>query len=106
MSIYLFKPFFVFVFGLLVINSSGHNRVYYVDQLNGNDSNSGKKPQKAWATISKINNTGFRAGDKILFCGGQIFQGTPEQKEILRIAEERFQPVKEDIEKQLQEFYK
>lgn len=49
--------------------------MYYIDQLNGDDTNSGKSPRKAWATISKINTAVFRAGDKILFCGGQIFLG-------------------------------
>lgn len=76
MDFYLFKPLFVFIFGLLVLNSGGNSRMFYIDQLNGNDSNSGKRPRKAWASISTINTNEFRAGDKILFCGGQTFRGT------------------------------
>jgi hypothetical protein len=35
----------------------------------------------------------------------EAIKGTPEQKEILKIAQERFEPVRKDIEKQFQEFY-
>lgn len=75
MDFYMFKTFFVFIFGLLVLNSFGNRRVYYVDQINGDDANSGKSRRKAWATISKVNESVFQAGDKILFCGGQTFNG-------------------------------
>lgn len=49
---------------------------YYVDQKKGDDSNTGGSHKNAWATIEKVNSMDFRAGDKILFCGGQIFEGT------------------------------
>lgn len=61
---------------MLMMNSIGNTRTCYIDQINGNDSNSGFKPEDSWATISKINNSEFLAGDTILFCGGQTFDGT------------------------------
>lgn len=44
---------------------------YYVDALNGNDSNSGLSESLAWRTISKVNSMKFVAGDRILFNRGQ-----------------------------------
>ncbi len=62
---------------------SGGANTYYIDNLTGNDSNSGKRPRKAWATISKVNESGFRAGDRILFRGGQAFEGTVHLKNLV-----------------------
>lgn len=43
---------------------------YYVDASGGNDSNSGQSSTSAWKTLSKVNNTTFSAGDRILLkCG-------------------------------------
>jgi hypothetical protein len=75
-----FKPFFVFIFCLLILNSGGNNRVYYIDQLNGNNANSGTNPDSAWATISKLVEIEIQPGDSILFHGGQIFEGTIQLK--------------------------
>jgi hypothetical protein len=75
-----FKPFFVFIFCLLILNSGGNNRVYYIDQLNGNNANSGTNPDSAWATISKLVEIEIQPGDSILFHAGQIFEGTIQLK--------------------------
>lgn len=75
-----FKPFFVFIFCFLIFNSGGNNRVYYIDQLYGNDSNTGTSSDSAWASISKLNEIETQPGDSILFCGGQVFQGTIQLK--------------------------
>ena len=48
---------------------------YYIDDLNGNDQNSGKSESAAWKSLEKINNTEFSAGDKILFKSGGIWNG-------------------------------
>ena len=47
---------------------------YYVDDINGNDTNSGKSEGSAWKSLDKINSTEFSAGDKILLkeSGAQI----------------------------------
>jgi hypothetical protein len=47
---------------------------YYID-INGNDSNSGTSPSSPWATIGKVNASIFKAGESILFQGGQTFNG-------------------------------
>ena len=48
---------------------------YYVSPA-GNDSNAGTSAQQAWKTINKVNVTTFKAGDSILFEGGQTFRGS------------------------------
>ncbi len=69
------KSFFFYIPVLMVLVSCSHSRVYYVDQVNGNDANSGLNPRNAWATLSKVNQTEFLPGEKILLHGGQVFQG-------------------------------
>jgi uncharacterized protein YjdB len=48
---------------------------YYV-KIGGNDSNDGLSKASAWATIGKVNNTSFLAGDHVCFEGGSTFAGT------------------------------
>ena len=48
---------------------------YYVSPQ-GNDANSAQSPTKAWATLSKVNATTFKPGDRLLFEGGKTFRGT------------------------------
>lgn len=48
---------------------------YYIDDFNGNDYNSGKSPQTAWKTLSKVNSTTFSPGDSILFKSGGVWIG-------------------------------
>jgi hypothetical protein len=43
---------------------------YYVDCNAGNDSNPGTSTSAAWATVGKVNNSSFNAGDAILFNKG------------------------------------
>jgi hypothetical protein len=47
---------------------------FYVS-VNGSDADSGTSPQRAWRSISKVNQTSFVAGDSVLFEGGQSFPG-------------------------------
>ena len=48
-------------------------KTYYVDAVNGSDSNSGLSEQAAWKTAQKVAGTQFTAGDTILFHAGQTF---------------------------------
>jgi len=48
---------------------------YHVDANNGNDSNPGTSPDKAWQTIDRANKAGLKPGDKLLFAGGQKIKG-------------------------------
>lgn len=47
---------------------------YYVSPL-GNDNNSGTSHEEAWKTIDKVNRMDFEPGDRVLFEGGQTFNG-------------------------------
>jgi len=48
---------------------------YYVS-ADGADSNSGLAEGKAWQSIERVNEQDFAPGDRILFRGGDTFQGT------------------------------
>ncbi|ALW86066.1 hypothetical protein AUC43_13780 [Hymenobacter sedentarius] len=47
---------------------------YYISPT-GNDGQTGTSIGTAWRTIDKVNTTAFQPGDRILFEGGQTFQG-------------------------------
>lgn len=46
---------------------------YYIDPVNGKDSNSGTSQDKAWKTLSKVNGLNLLAGDKLLLKRGCTF---------------------------------
>ncbi|GFZ98346.1 hypothetical protein GCM10008018_50750 [Paenibacillus marchantiophytorum] len=48
---------------------------YYVDSINGSDSNSGTSTSAAWQSLAKINSTTFQPGDQVLFKAGGIWNG-------------------------------
>lgn len=50
--------------------------VYYVSATEGKDTNLGVSPGQAWQTLSKVSNTAFQPGDKILFKRGDIWHET------------------------------
>lgn len=50
--------------------------VYYVDAVDGDDSNSGTTESSAWRTLNKVNATTFLPGDTILFKAGGVWKGT------------------------------
>lgn len=47
---------------------------YYVSNT-GNDSNDGKSPDRAWATLKKVTEANLREGDGVLFARGEVFRG-------------------------------
>jgi hypothetical protein len=51
------------------------NSVYFVDNVNGNDSNSGTNEKSAWRTLLKVNSTQFQPGDIIQFKKGGRWNG-------------------------------
>lgn len=67
------------ILGVLLLFSNC-TKVYYVDAASGNDSNSGKSPSKAWASLQKVNQIIFKPGDKILFKSGTVYYGQLELK--------------------------
>ncbi|MBB6463269.1 Ig-like domain-containing protein [Flammeovirga kamogawensis] len=50
---------------------------YYVDNMNGADSNNGLSENSAWKTLDKVKSTSwkYKPGDSILFHSGQVWQG-------------------------------
>jgi len=50
-------------------------KTFYVNALNGDDSNSGTSPKNAWKSIQFINDKTFLPGDSILFQAGLEWRG-------------------------------
>jgi hypothetical protein len=48
---------------------------YYVDSVQGSDSNHGTSPREPWKSLDKVNSTSFRPGDRILFKCGSAWEG-------------------------------
>jgi hypothetical protein len=63
------------VFSCLWIISCNTPKIYYISNI-GDDSNPGTSQAKAWQTIERVNQQDFAPGDRILFRGGDTFQGT------------------------------
>lgn len=64
------------------MNSCFEKHTFYIDRIKGDDLNSGKSRRKAWATVYKVNESIFQPGDKILFRGGQTFEGKIKLKNL------------------------
>ena len=58
----------------------GNGRIFYVDSQSGDDQNSGLKPEKAWASLEKVNQQVFLPGDQILLKSGTTYTGQLEPK--------------------------
>ncbi|GMQ61954.1 CBM96 family carbohydrate-binding protein [Vallitalea maricola] len=58
-----------------VVIKAATGTTYYVDSLNGDDSQSGTNEASAWKTLDKVNSTTFQSGDKILFKAGCVWNG-------------------------------
>ncbi len=50
---------------------------YYVDSVNGSDSNSGTSTSAAWQTITKVDKGPYNPGDSVLFKSGDTWTGNP-----------------------------
>lgn len=59
----------------LSLEALGDGKTYYVDAVNGDDSNDGFTPDTAWKTLDKVNDTVFYGGDEILFKAGDSWTG-------------------------------
>ena len=55
------------------VKVSGQN--YYVDSVNGSDSNNGLTPGTAFKTLNKVNQLNLDAGDAVNFAAGSNFNG-------------------------------
>jgi len=61
---------------LCILDTQANETTYYLDKINGNDSNDGHSVGKAWKTLEKLNTASFEQGDKILLKRGQLFTGS------------------------------
>lgn len=51
------------------------SRIFYVNDLEGNDHNEGTAPERAWKSLAKVNAQQFRPGDRIRFRRGGVWTG-------------------------------
>ena len=64
----------------IVLNGTGVEGIYYVDQTDGNDSWDGLAPEYVsgtngpWKTIAQVNGSSFLAGDTVLFQCGETWR--------------------------------
>lgn len=66
---------FLFMLLTLAMVGTAQDKTYYVSPY-GDDANSGLSAEAPWKTINKVNSFSFKAGDSILFEGGQTFVGS------------------------------
>lgn len=50
-------------------------RPYYIDAVNGDDSNSGTSPDEAWQTFKNVSNLRLKEGGKLLLKAGCVWNG-------------------------------
>ena len=60
---------------VLVALQAVQPKAYYVDSVNGADSNPGTSESGAWKTLTKVNAVVFNPGDRILFKSGSSWTG-------------------------------
>jgi len=58
-----------------------HSKTYYVNSRAGNDDNPGTAV-KPFKSVAKINGLRLAAGERVLFCAGQVFEGTLQLENI------------------------
>lgn len=76
----MMKRFLIAIFSLtLSLSATGVGRTYYLSST-GNDGNDGLSPEKAWKTLSKVNDNALAPGDRVLFHCGEVFRGQLKPK--------------------------
>jgi len=69
--------FFIFLLSsLLIVSTIAGAADYFVDDRQGNDSLPGTSSENAWKTISKVNQSALKAGDRIWFRRGGSWEET------------------------------
>ncbi|MEX2371917.1 MAG: right-handed parallel beta-helix repeat-containing protein [Bacteroidales bacterium] len=78
-NIYISAALFLLVTCLVNVGSgctTDHRYETYYISLNGDDNNTGKSEKQAWRTVERVSTQHFSPGSKILFKGGEAFEGT------------------------------
>lgn len=70
----------IFALFIICLNAYPAQSIYFIDSQSGNDSNTGKSPENAWASLEKVNSMHFKPGDQILFKAGTTYYGQLEVK--------------------------
>lgn len=65
----------VFIFGVFKNSISAIGQFYYVDSVNGSDSNSGTSITSPWKTLAPVNGHSYSPGDTINFKRGSLWTG-------------------------------
>lgn len=66
---------FILSLALPVVKTQAAGANYYVDSVNGSDSNPGTSPDRPWKTLGPVNSRTFQPGDVINFARGSTFSG-------------------------------
>ncbi len=74
--------FIIYLLMAFALFSCSSENTYYLDAVNGDDSNSGHSPGSAWATLDQVNKLQLQAGTKILLANGSRFEGCIELKNV------------------------
>lgn len=61
---------------ILLITSPLMAMDFYVDAKNGNDKNDGQSEKTAFQSIKRVNELKLKAGDKLLFANGYVYEGS------------------------------
>ncbi len=82
MKIYIFQLVAFCAIGLAALSTpSAHAGVsYHVSALNGDDTNDGKSPARAWQSLDKANAVELKPGDSLLLESGSVFKGQLKPK--------------------------
>ena len=59
----------------LIVNTT-RGKTFYLDATNGDDSNDGTSPDRAWKTLDRVNETVFMEGSSLLLKSGETWTGT------------------------------
>ena len=59
----------------LIVNTT-RGKTFYLDATNGDDSNDGTSPDRAWKTLDRVNETVFMEGSSLLLKSGETWIGT------------------------------
>lgn len=80
-TIYVLLVILFSVFGIFLPSTAKTiGTTYYVDAVNGSDSNTGTDPGQAWRTAVYALSQPINPGDSILFRRGQVFSATEEAR--------------------------
>ena len=59
---------------MLDVLAGNWGNAYYIDNIAGNDDNSGTSESAAWKSVARVNQASFAPGDRVLFKRGEIWR--------------------------------